>query len=124
MKIQGNTTGSYAPRADYAVTDPKNPAFIKNKPNEAIKSAQDAATAAKTAADAAITAAQKAQSVADNALPKSGGEMTGPVKLRGIHLTPGVDYGKEFPEGAEEGRLFWLEVVTEEENPEEGSQNG
>lgn len=112
MKIYGNTTGTYVPRADYAVTDPKNPAFIKNKPNEAIKSAQDAATAAKTAADAAITAAQNAQSVADSALPKSGGDMTGPVKLKGIHLTPGVDYGKEFPEGAEEGRLFFLEVVS------------
>lgn len=113
MKIYGNTTGTYVPRADYAVTDPKSPSFIKNKPNEAIKSAQDAATAAKTAADDAKTAAEEAQSVADNALPKSGGEMTGAVKLRGIHLTPGVDYGKEFPEGAEEGRLFFLEVVSD-----------
>ena len=97
MKIQGNTTGSYAPRADYAVTDPKNPAFIKNKPNEAIKSAQDAATAAKTAADAASTAAQKAQSTADNALPKSGGVMKGALKLEGPMVwTEGVNYGTAF----------------------------
>ena len=113
MKIQGNTTGFYTPRADYAVTDPKNPAFIKNKPNEAIKSPKDAATAAKTAADAAKKTADEAKTAADNAMPKSGGDMAGPVKLKGIHLTPGVDYGKEFPEGAEEGRLFFLEVVSE-----------
>lgn len=112
-KIYGNTTGTYVPRADFAVTDPKSPSFIKNKPTEAIKKAQDAATAAKTAADAAKTAAEKAQSAADNALPKSGGEMTGAVKLKGIHLTKDVDYGKEFPEGAEEGRLFFLEVVSD-----------
>lgn len=113
MKIYGNTTGTYVPRADFAVTDPKSPSFIKNKPTKAIKSAQDAATAAKTAADAAKTAAEKAQSAADNALPKSGGKMTGAVKLKGIHLTKDVDYGKEFPEDAEEGRLFFLEVVSD-----------
>ena len=117
MKIYGNTTGTYVPRADYAVTDPKNPSFIKNKPTEAIKSAQDAATAAKTAADAAKKTADEAKTAAENAqknaLLKSGGEMTGAVKLKGIHLTKDVDYGKEFPEDAEEGRLFFLEVVSD-----------
>lgn len=41
-------------------------------------------------------------------LMESGGEMAGPVKLKGIHLTPEVDYGLEFPPDAEEGRLFWI----------------
>lgn len=116
MKIYGNTTGTYVPRADFAVTDPKNPAFIKNKPTEAIKSAQDAATAAKTAADAAKKTAGEAKTAAENAqknaLLKSGGEMTGAVKLKGIHLTKDVDYGDTFPEDAEIGRLFWIPVVS------------
>lgn len=116
MKIHGNTTGSYTPRADFAETDPRSPSFIRNKPEIDITQVKSTADAAKTTADAAKTAADEAKSAAEkvqsDALPKSGGEMTGAVKMKGIYLTPGVDYGKEFPEDAEEGRLFRLEVVS------------
>ena len=41
MKIRGNTVGTTMPRADYAETNPKSAAFIKNKPDEVIKKAQE-----------------------------------------------------------------------------------
>ena len=47
-------------------------------------------------------------------LAKTGGEMTGAVKLKGIHLTEGVDYGDAFPEDAEIGRIFWIPEVMED----------
>ena len=99
MKIRGNTVGTTMPRADYAETNPKSAAFIKNKPDAAIKKAQTtadsavtAAGEAKTAAGEAKTAAGNAQSTADQAkktadnitataLRKSGGTMEGALKV-------------------------------------------
>ena len=73
--------------------------------------AKSTADNAKTVADAARDTADSAKTTANNALSKGGGEMTGAVKLKGIHLTEGVDYGDTFPENAEVGRLFWIPVV-------------
>ena len=95
MIIRGNTVGTTMPRADYAETNPKSAAYIKNKPDEAIQKAQktadDAVTAAgnaQTAADNAQTSADNAQTSADNAqntanaaLPKAGGTMTGALNV-------------------------------------------
>lgn len=95
MIIRGNTVGTTMPRADYAETNPKSAAYIKNKPDDAIQRAQttadDAVTAAgnaQTAADNAQSAADNAQTAADNAqitandaLPKTGGTMTGALNV-------------------------------------------
>lgn len=62
MKIRSNPVGTTMPRADYAETNPKSAAYIKNKPDEAIK---------------------KAQETADNALPKAGGDVTGDINMSG-----------------------------------------
>ena len=62
MIIRGNTVGTTMPRADYAETNPKSAAYIKNKPDEAI---------------------QKAQKTADAALPKTGGDVTGDINMSG-----------------------------------------
>lgn len=51
MKIRGNTVGTTMPRADYAETDPKSAAYIKNKPDSAIQKAQNTADAAMAAAN-------------------------------------------------------------------------
>ena len=94
MIIRGNTVGTTMPRADYAETNPKSAAYIKNKPDNAIQKAQktadDAKTAAdnaQTAADNAQTAADNAQTTADNALPKAGGTMTGDIVMGGKKIT-------------------------------------
>ena len=88
MIIRGNTVGTTMPRADYAETNPKSAAYIKNKPDDAIQKAQktadDAVTAAgnaKTAADNAQTTANTANSTANDALPKAGGTMTGALNV-------------------------------------------
>ena len=95
MKIRGNTVGTTMPRADYAETNPKSAAYIKNKPDEAIQKAQTTADEAKTAANnaqtsannaqttanEANTAAGNAQTTANNALPKAGGTMTGALNV-------------------------------------------
>ena len=95
MIIRGNTVGTTMPRADYAETNPKSAAYIKNKPDEAIQKAQktadDAVTAAgnaqtaadnaQTAADNAQTAADNAQNTANDAIPKAGGTMTGALNV-------------------------------------------
>lgn len=62
MIIRGNTVGTTMPRADYAETNPNSAAFIKNKPEEAIR---------------------KAQKTADDALPKTGGDVTGDINMTG-----------------------------------------
>ena len=84
MIIRGNTVGTTMPRADYAETNPKSAAYIKNKPDEAIQKAQKTADNAQTAADNAQTAADNAQNTANDALPKAGGTMTGALNV----LTP------------------------------------
>ena len=95
MIIRGNTVGTPMPRADYAETNPKSAAYIKNKPDEAIKKAQTTADEAKTAAGNAQTAANNAQTTANDAktaagnaqttandaLPKTGGTVTGPLNV-------------------------------------------
>ena len=88
MIIRGNTVGTTMPRADYAETDPKSAAYIKNKPDEAIQKAQTTADEAKTAAGAAQTAADNAQTAADNAqatadaaLSRDGGTMEGALNV-------------------------------------------
>ena len=57
MKIRGNTVGTTMPRADYAETNPRSAAYIKNKPDAAIQKAQitadDAVAAANTKASTA-----------------------------------------------------------------------
>lgn len=62
MKIRSNPVGTTMPRADYAETNPKSAAYIKNKPDEAI---------------------QKAQKTADDALPKAGGDVAGDINMSG-----------------------------------------
>ena len=98
MIIRGNTVGTTMPRADYAETNPKSAAFIKNKPDAAIQKAQDTADNAVTAAGNAHTAADNAQSAADNAqttannaLPKAGGTMTGPLNMGSKQITNVAD---------------------------------
>lgn len=105
MIIRGNTVGTTMPRADYAETNPKSAAYIKNKPDEAIQKAQktadDAVTAAgnaqtaadnaQTAADNAQTAADNAQNTANDALPKAGGTMTGDIVMGGKQITDLAD---------------------------------
>ena len=101
MIIRGNTVGTTMPRADYAETNPKSAAYIKNKPDAAIQkaqttadnavtaaaTAQTAAATAQTTANNAVTAAGNAQTTANNALPKAGGAITGNVTV----LAPTAD---------------------------------
>ena len=95
MIIRGNTVGTTMPRADYAETNPKSAAFIKNKPDEAIRKAQSTADSAVTAAGNAQVAADNAQVTANDALemagaayshademfPKTGGYMSGQIVM-------------------------------------------
>jgi hypothetical protein len=69
MIIRGNTVGTTVKRADYAQTDPTKSDYIHNKPDAAISKAQSTADSAKTIAEAA--------------LPKSGGSMTGGINMGG-----------------------------------------
>lgn len=55
MIIRGNTVGAPSPRADYAQTDPTAADYIKNKPDEAIRRAQETADLAQAAANAKMT---------------------------------------------------------------------
>lgn len=57
MKIRSHPVGTTMPRADYAETNPRSAAYIKNKPDAAIKKAQDTADNAVTAAGNAMAAA-------------------------------------------------------------------
>lgn len=67
MIIRGNTVGAARRLPDYAQQDEKAVDFIHNKPDAAIKKAQDTADAAKDTAEAA--------------LPKSGGTVTGALTV-------------------------------------------
>lgn len=94
-KIKGNTVGTTTPRADYAETNPKSAAYIRNKPDlsgiaAAQKAADDAmaaAGAAQEAAENAAGAAGAAQETANAALPKSGGDMTGAISMGGNKIS-------------------------------------
>jgi hypothetical protein len=61
--IQGNIFTTTNPQADYGQTDPSKADFIKNKPDEAIAKAQ--------------TTADTGKQIAQAALARTGGEMTG-----------------------------------------------
>ena len=46
----------------------------------------------------------------DTTLPLSGGTLTGQVKMKGIVLTEGVDYGTSRPAAGTKGRIFFEKV--------------
>ena len=71
--IWGNTCSTTQARADYAEDDPKKSSFILNKPNEAISKVQ------KTA--------ENAKNIAEAALARSGGTMTGALNMGSQKLT-------------------------------------
>lgn len=73
MKIWGNTVSTNMPRADYTQTDPEKADFILHKPEEAISKAQKTADAA--------------NKLAGDALPKTGGTMTGDIAMNGKRVT-------------------------------------
>lgn len=73
MRIWGNTVSTNMPRADYTQTDPEKADFILNKPEEAISKAQKTADAA--------------NKLAGDALPKTGGTMTGDIAMSGTRVT-------------------------------------
>lgn len=73
MRIWGNTVSTNMPRSDYGQTDPSMADFVLNKPVEAIAKAQ------KTA--------DEAKKTAGDALPKSGGIMTGDIAMSGKRVT-------------------------------------
>jgi hypothetical protein len=71
--IQGNIFTTTNPQADYGQTDPSKADFIKNKPDEAIAKAQRTADSGKEIAQAALA--------------RTGGEMTGHMTV----LEPAAD---------------------------------
>ena len=77
MRIWGNTVSTNMPRADYTQTDPEKADFILNKPEEAISKAQKTADAA--------------NKLAGDALPKTGGTMTGDIAMSGHRITDLAD---------------------------------
>lgn len=71
--ILGNSVATGASRSDYSQTDPAKADYIRNKPDAAISKAQATADSAKEIAEAA--------------LPRTGGKMTGGVDLGGNGIT-------------------------------------
>ena len=65
MSIMGTAVGLPTPTADWAQTDSGKADFIRNKPD----------------VDAIRTLAQEGKTLAENALPKSGGTMTGTLNM-------------------------------------------
>ena len=65
MSIMGTAVGLPTPTADWAQTDSGKADFIRNKPD----------------VDAIRTLAQEGKTLAENALPKSGGAMTGTMTM-------------------------------------------
>lgn len=63
----------------------------------------------------AHTAANEAQTRANEALPKTGGLMTGAVTMKGIRLTSGTDYGDTLPTNPAVGQLFFLDADAADE---------
>ena len=71
MKIRGNTVSTSGKRPDYSQSDPGKSDYILNKPDvEAVK-----------------TLAQEGKTLAEKALPKTGGTMTGPIAMGGSRMT-------------------------------------
>ena len=71
MKIRGNTVSTSGKRPDYSQSDPGKSDYILNKPDvEAVKAL-----------------AQEGKTLAEQALPKTGGTMTGPIAMGGNKMT-------------------------------------
>ena len=71
MKIRGNTVSTSGKRSDYSQSDPGKSDYILNKPDvEAVK-----------------TLAREGKTLAEKALPKAGGAMTGALDMGGNPVT-------------------------------------
>ena len=81
MTIRGNTVGTLMPRTNYNQTDSSKPDYLVGKDSLDAKIAE----AKKAGTDAHYTANQ-AKELGDNALPKSGGKMTGDIDMGGKHI--------------------------------------
>jgi hypothetical protein len=81
MIIRGNTVGTLMPRTDYNQTDSMKPDYLVGK--DLLD--KNIADAKKAGTDAQNTANQ-AKKLGDNALPKSGGKMTGNIDMDGKHI--------------------------------------
>ncbi len=77
----------------------------------AAANANTTADNAQTAANSANNAATEAQNTANAALPKAGGTMTGQLKVKGLVLTSGTDYGTTLPAAGTAGRIFFKKVT-------------
>lgn len=73
MIIRGNTVGTTTVSPDYSQTDPAKADYIRNKPDADIRKAQ--------------ATADSAREIAEAALPRTGGKMTGGVDLGGNGIT-------------------------------------
>ena len=86
MKIRGNTVSTYGKRPDYSQSDPGKSDYILNKPDvEAVKAL-----------------AQEGKTLAEKALPKTGGTMTGPIAMGGNKVT-GLGEPEDAGDGATKG---------------------
>ena len=86
MSIMGAAAGLPGPGADWAQTDPNRVDFIRNKPDvEAVKAL-----------------AQEGKTLAEKALPKTGGAMTGAIAMGGSRVT-GLGEPEDSGDGATKG---------------------
>lgn len=86
MKIRGNTVSTSGKRPDYSQSDPGKSDYILNKPDvEAVKAL-----------------AQEGKTLAEKALPKTGGTMTGPIAMGGSRVT-GLGEPEDAGDGATKG---------------------
>ena len=83
MIIRGNTVGTTMPRTNYNQTNPRMADYLKGKDalDQKIANAATIAGEAKTAANAALS------TVNNDALMKSGGNMTGDINMNSHHIT-------------------------------------
>lgn len=81
-----------------------------NRMEQGIKDAHTLAETAATSASTANSNATSAKTIANAALPKSGGTMTGYLTTKGLKLTSGTDYGTSLPAAGNAGRVFFKKV--------------
>ena len=97
MKIRGNTVSTSGKRPDYSQSDPGKSDYILNKPDvEAVKAL-----------------AQEGKTLAEKALPKTGGAMTGPIAMGGSRVTglgTPTDAGDASTKGYVDGKHFLATV--------------
>lgn len=86
--VLGNMVATNTPRADYSQTDETKADFIRNKPDVAIQKAQSTADGAKK--------------TAEDALPKSGGAMTGNIAMGG-NMVSGLKEPSDSADAANKG---------------------